>query len=1199
MTNSIAHYHFIPSVRFGLAAAIPNSNPVFPHAIVTASLNAIAYKTDGTVEDPCPIPKKIGLYGPGDIVGFDKCMIVRKSPEAGVGDFEDNHFPFAEFAEADYPWRFTPAAATNTGDGVQNPSSKLIPWIALIVLREGGPGETSEFTEEKRQNDKSLPWITVNASCLPNLSYAYRWAHVQLSMDSDESPPEGYEEFIRTNPRRVVSRLICPRRLLPTTKYRSFVVPTFEPGRLAGLGQSIESSTKTFAWSSDDQEIQLPYYYSWEFGTGGSGDFEYLVRLLKPRKLEDLGLRDIDCSDPGYLIHGSDNDTALVLGLEGSLRSLDTEYSSWGKDAKAVIHFEQLTAHPFTIFEGLLQAEATHANITWKTDVEATSRIDYGETAAYGQSQSTATPTKDHVLPLAGLAPSKTYHFQITSVGKDGSTVSTADGTFQTPPQAEAFQADLADLLNEPNPDSGSVTCDTPRLVPPIYGRWHAPRNRVEEDCVTDIWVDVLNLDPRHRIAAGLGTKVIQEQQEALVASAWDQLGTIDKANEIIRRGRLGREASSRIYQRLNCLPSPGEFLRVVSPVAQRIRVPVEPGSPTPAATVMKTLADSPIPVASLDPSFRRIARPRGPLRRRQPQPVDPKTGAPIVNIDDLLIRLNNGTLRAAGPAPTPRGTMGVCDVTQYHWPPRFTSLPPSGPSRGEFRYEIKATGHDGTESLSITALSLPGWLTLTNQGNGKALLFGNPSVSGNVSFGVKLVVTDITDSSSTPQKQACQNFGISCSGPYRTSASTGSTNVQWEVTSIFSQVPFCDKFITGSLVQDALSDQSTLGELNLPAGLSPDIIQSIVPGILDNWLNYIPESPNPPTAITLEKITDILRDALNPQTTIAARIAKRLKLAEGVQQQDALESLIGALEFPQPMYEPLRDLSQDYILPGIDRIPQNTLGLLTTNRRFVEAYMCGLNHEFSAELRWRECPVDPKATYFRQFWDVGGSTEESRKDIKPIPLWRDNPLGNNPPDVIDSNQVKDNLVLVIRGELLRKYPNTVIYAVEAKTITEEDGSTRVVPDLDEYTHNGNAASLKFPVFSGKLRPDTTFLGFDFDKTWAQGDGNEHLGAFFILEERVSEARFGMDKALQIPKDNLIDKLLSWDDLSWDFLDSEVKCGRYIDSTPSTGLVISQNGTETLITHWNLSSTSSDIAYILLRSPFRLAVHAKQLICDS
>ena len=70
-------------------------------------------------------------------------------------------------------------------------------------------------------------------------------------------------------------------------------------------------------------------------------------------------------------------------------------------------------------------------------------------------------------------------------------------------------------------------------------------------------------------------------------------------------------------------------------------------------------------------------------------------------------------------------------------------------------------------------------------------------------------------------------------------------------------------------------------------------------------------------------------------------------------------------------MYEALRDLSQDFLFPGLEHVPPNTVTLLETNPKFVESFLVGLNAEMSRELLWRNYPTDQRGTYFRQFWDT------------------------------------------------------------------------------------------------------------------------------------------------------------------------------------------------------------------------------------
>ena len=74
-------------------------------------------------------------------------------------------------------------------------------------------------------------------------------------------------------------------------------------------------------------------------------------------------------------------------------------------------------------------------------------------------------------------------------------------------------------------------------------------------------------------------------------------------------------------------------------------------------------------------------------------------------------------------------------------------------------------------------------------------------------------------------------------------------------------------------------------------------------------------------------------------------------------------------------MYEPLKEKSQDLLLPGLDKVDPETVVGLRTNRAFVEAYMIGLNFEMGRELLWRGYPTDQRGTYFRRFWrrSIGG----------------------------------------------------------------------------------------------------------------------------------------------------------------------------------------------------------------------------------
>ena len=100
------------------------------------------------------------------------------------------------------------------------------------------------------------------------------------------------------------------------------------------------------------------------------------------------------------------------------------------------------------------------------------------------------------------------------------------------------------------------------------------------------------------------------------------------------------------------------------------------------------------------------------------------------------------------------------------------------------------------------------------------------------------------------------------------------------------------------------------------------------------------------------------------------------------------LEPIMDAPSFPQPMYEALRDISQDFLFPGLEHVPANTVTLLQPNPNFVESFLVGLNAEMSHELLWRNYPTDQRGTYFQQFWDT---EDDSKQDIA-----RDHELGRS-----------------------------------------------------------------------------------------------------------------------------------------------------------------------------------------------------------
>ena len=160
-------------------------------------------------------------------------------------------------------------------------------------------------------------------------------------------------------------------------------------------------------------------------------------------------------------------------------------------------------------------------------------------------------------------------------------------------------------------------------------------------------------------------------------------------------------------------------------------------------------------------------------------------------------------------------------------------------------------------------------------------------------------------------------------------------------------------------------------------------------------------------------------------------------------------------------MYEVLRDLSQELLLPGLGHVPPNTVTLLETNAKFVESFMAGLNTEMGRELLWRGFPTDQRGTYFRQFW------EGAQRDIEPIDQWGARPLGEN-----------------LLGPRPGREPRALDSRRSAEPVSER-GDLRSQGDR-KSTRAGLGG--KYPIFRGTLQPDITFLGFDLTSGEATKD---------------------------------------------------------------------------------------------------------------
>lgn len=286
-------------------------------------------------------------------------------------------------------------------------------------------------------------------------------------------------------------------------------------------------------------------------------------------------------------------------------------------------------------------------------------------------------------------------------------------------------------------------------------------------------------------------------------------------------------------------------------------------------------------------------------------------------------------------------------------------------------------------------------------------------------------------------------------------------------------------------------------------AGYTPVLqaLNGLLPYVLINSLTANPVIP-PANNV----LYGTMADQVNPQKTFAAKLLAMLPAAAAVTGaiSDPLAPALTTPEFPDAMYKSLAQRSTDYILPGLSKIPPNRVALFLSNQSFIESYMTGLNHELSREYLWREFPAPLNGTGFRQFWDSrdnqhAGVNPEIFKDITTIASWGATAIGTHTPQGAGTQQ----MVVLVKGELLRKYPNTEIYLQKAEwkdPYHKSRGPVTVTSD----------ATLRQPLFFAQIDPDCKFVGFDLNKTQAMGDGTDP-GWFFVLKERAGDIHFGLD----------------------------------------------------------------------------------------
>jgi len=654
---------------------------------------------------------------------------------------------------------------------------------------------------------------------------------------------------------------------------------------------------------------------------------------------------------------------------------------------------------------------------------------------------------------------------------------------------AKTWQQQLQSIVNVAGASAVDANAE-PVLGPPIYGRYYAGRNQVGT-VQPPTWLDELNLDPRERVVAALGTRVIQENQEELMAEAWDQAGEMAKVNQRLRQMQLSLAVTGRLHARhVERIDDDDTLWRFASPAQSRL-VMAAPANAAPV-TMRSMLVASSTPTVITSPAMRRLARPAGAISRRAATAVR-LAGMQAPAATDATAISSMFRLYTAQPwviiftLPPTRGMVSFDAVTS-RLPSQFQSM----------------TFGRATDAAVTSTAQRPGFV-VTGEPTPVIGTIGTIGTIGGTVLSRAAKMAPKSRKNLRPIGDGGGDFPDPDPRPHPTDP-----------------------------LPPPRKDSADAAAFRAAAARHLGLVNPQQPWILIRSFHQVVLDPG-------ARRTQV-RALLDPAPALMLRMQATIRLADDTA-PPAIGQIGSAPVFTQPMSEPLAGLSQDWLLPGLERVPVDSVAMLEPNQRFIEAFMLGLNVEMGRELLWRDFVVDnPSATFFRRFWRTVSPRTDG--DIAPIADWGAHKLTENQAAGSPGKQV----VLLVRSILFRRYPTAVVYAVPAVPV----GNGRQPGPIEQEIH---------PLFRGSLQPDVTFFGFDLDADVATGNP----GWYFVIQQQPTEPRFGFDVEIDFGQATHVPL-----------------------TAPPAGHALPPNTT------WAFNS--AHMAQISRQQPVRVAIHASELI---
>ena len=1058
-------YDFVPYALTGMAVAATRPTGSGVRATTTVTL-PISDDQGGTAV----ATRDVTLHGPGDVLGIDPGQIVRRFPPPGSTNSEETFYAHIEFDRPELPWAFS---ATDR-------SRRMLPWIALVVFEK-------DEVEWEPMTAGLQPIASVPGSALPPLDQSWAWAHAQATSGSADLSARLSTAYAPVN----VSRLLAARVLTQLTNYVACLVPTTDVGRRAGLGET--GGTLDHAWSGQEGTVRLPVYDHWEFRTAPDGDFARLARRLQglPAPWE-IGRRTMDTSRPGEPL------TDLAADEEGRRQTIRCALYSPNDPP----------------------AGAPADTITWTASRTADLQTAV-ERAAVVEGTGGTDPQGIPDLPIVGP--------RLYAKGQRG------QGTV---PPGDWF----ADL---------NLTV-TNRVVAGLGTR---VVGRDQEPLMQAAWAQVGDIDRANR--ALLLAQVARHVAESLHArlALVDSGRFLQVTRPVAQRTRLDGIGLTLAGQTArSATPTTaltGAFrrtARVTGPLSRRL-TGAERLSVATLVSVGDTARDWSRPYAAPDGigGLSALA-----LASLDPTVVASSLGLDVSNaissVAEASTRLQNGmTLATAVRTPsawtTPASGLSVgravaakvTEVVLSRIPADAASDVVGSRFLGGLAAGLAASKVAGTEPMVAVAVAIDKVVIDVTNRIGRAPqsgpvspaghaggiggiggigpVFHGPVVSGPVLSGTVLhgpvlagpVFYGLTDGGVLQRPVAEEMLRTGAAWRAGTVTPRLGGTVAGGLLGAIHRVP-PDATVPAGGTAAVLTDAARIDRLITPQGtqlatwleravaVTNDEIRSQMAQLVTDV--GVLQLATTPTLSALSVTRDEVLQRLQPSRTVVDAIRGRLSTGGFVPadwfQSTLIRPIMAAPRFDRPMYKALDDYDRDWLVPGLSQLKADELvTLLSTNDVFTEAFLVGLSDEMGRELLWRGFPTDSRGTYFHRFW-----TPASDELREPIHRFAPGHLGSHVsigPDVKSGRAV-----IVVRGEIVRRYPDLTVMALHEADPGLRDNGRPILPDAP--TGMPAAAPTLFTAF---LEPDIMLAGLDITT-----EKLREPGWWIIISEHPQSTRF-------------------------------------------------------------------------------------------